>query len=143
MNVSGSMVRIGGLALLVLLIGACSGNPQPGQSGYPYNVQGDYDLTIEFNGESRTGRASMQTTVGGDVTGSIDIASPEPIKGQFTGNVGSKLWVFTLTYQRGDCEGVGRGSAEVAAGGEMIAGSMEIGDECAPEFLYANITLRR
>lgn len=143
MNAARRAGRLSGVVVFGLLIAACSGNPQPGESGYGYNVQGDYAVTISFNGDTRTGTASMQTALGGDVTGKIDIKTPEKIAGDFTGNVTSKLFVFTLTYQRGDCEGVGRGSAEVAAGGEMIVGTMEIGDECEPTLTYADITLKR
>lgn len=133
------------IALIAALFAfsACSGNPEPGQSGYAYNVQGTYELTIEIEGETHTGTAVMQTHPGGDVTGTAEITSPELVSGDFTGNVAAKLWVFTLTYERQGCEGVGRGSAEVAAGGEMAVGTMEIGDECATSVLYANVTLRR
>jgi hypothetical protein len=132
-----------GVVALALAATACSGNPQPGQSGYPYNIQGEYELTIEIDADTFAGIAVMQTQLGGDVTGTAEIESPERITGEFVGNVTSKLYVFTLTYQRGDCKGVGRGSAEVAAGGEMVVGTMEIGDECAEAVMYANVTLRR
>jgi hypothetical protein len=143
MNMGGSMRFRTGLIGLALLAVGCSGNPQPGDSGYAYNIQGEYALTIDTEGGTFTGKAVMDTQPGGYVSGTVNLESPEKITGDFEGDLAAKLYTFTLTYLRGECEGVGRGSGEVAAGGEMIVGTMDIGDECETTMIYANFTMKR
>lgn len=122
---------LAGLATMALLA-ACSGNPQPGDSGYAYNVTGDYELTVLIEGMTYSGMAAMSTMKGGEVTGSMDFTSPEAISGALIGTVVGDSMQFSSAYERSGCVGVLTGQGTIAEGGASAAGSVAIDDDCAP-----------
>lgn len=125
------MRALAGLATMALLA-ACSGNPQPGDSGYAYNVTGDYELTVVIDGMTYAGMAALSTMKGGQVSGSVDFTSPETITGALIGTVVGDSLEFSSAYERGACVGVLTGQGTITEGGESAAGAVSVDDDCAP-----------
>lgn len=114
------------------LSGACAGNPAPGESGYPYNLNGTYEATFEAQGTRYTGTLALTTAAGGVVTGSVLLTSPTEVKGDVSGTVADSTFEFGSTYTRdGGCGGLLTGKGGVEADGVASSGSIEIADDCA------------
>lgn len=115
-----------------LLSGACAGNPAPGESGYPYNLNGTYETTFEAQGTSYTGTMAVTTATGGVVTGSVLLTSPTEVKGDISGTVADSTFEFSSTYTRdGGCAGLLTGKGGVESNGVASSGTIEIADDCA------------
>ena len=125
----------------VALVVACSGNPQPGDSGYPYNVTGDYQMSVVVEGMTYTGTAALSTMKGGDVSGSLLFESPEVITGTVVGTVAGDSLSFTSAYERSGCLGVLTGHGTITEGGATAAGTVEVDDECAPDTLAGDFVM--
>lgn len=123
------------------LVAACSGNPQPGDSGYAYNVTGDYQMSVVVEGMTYTGTAALSTMKGGEVTGSLMFASPEVITGTIVGAVAGDSLTFTSAYERSGCMGVLTGNGTIAEGGATAAGAVEVDDECAPATMAGDFVM--
>ncbi len=114
------------------LSGACSGNPAPGESGYPFNLNGTYDTRFEVQGTNYTGTMIVSTAPGGVVTGSVLLTSPAEVIGDIEGTVADSTFVFESTYTRdGGCGGLLTGTGGIRAEGATSSGTIEIADDCA------------
>ena len=133
-----NLMALGGLALIFV---ACSGNPQPGDSGYAYNVTGDYELSVVIEGMTYTGMAAVSTMKGGEVTGSMDFESPEAIRGTMIGTVVGDSLNFSSAYERSGCTGVLTGRGVITEGGTDVTGEVDVNDECAPGPMAGDFTM--
>ena len=119
---------------VALLGAACAGNPAPGESGYRFNLQGDYDVLISVEGMAFTGTAELSTVPGGAVTGELRLTSPEPVTAALTGMVADSTFQFESTYTRsGGCEAEGLGSS----------GNLDVADDCAGGMMEGSFELSR
>jgi hypothetical protein len=82
-------MRRASLAAVVfaVLAAACAGNPEPGDDGYAYNVNGEY--TAEFitddDGTAIYGTITLATAKGGIVTGKMALTNPFTVDGDVEG----------------------------------------------------------
>lgn len=123
---------------------ACSGNPMPGDSGYPYNLSGEYDASFEAMGVEYAGPATISTSPGGLVYGVLDLQGPERVVGNIEGSIAGDTLTFDSEYERGGgCAGVLSAQGRITEGGEAVAGVAVIDDECAGELFDAIFTMKR
>lgn len=129
---------------LAMLLSACAGNPQPGDTGYAYNVNGEYAAEfVTDDGTVITGTMRLATAAGGVVSGAMALDNPFTIEGEVEGLVvGSELTV-TVPYMIAEtgCAGVAVGGGEITEGGRSVVGSVEIEDECGEGPSTATFTL--
>lgn len=130
---------------LAMLIVACAGNPQPGDSGYAYNVSGEYAAEfIADDGTVITGTIQLATGSGGAVTGSMALTDPFTVTGEIEGLVVGSQLTITVPYQIEETgsSGVASGTAEIAEGGASVVGSVDISDDSGGPSA-ASFTLQR
>lgn len=130
----GSTARrvIGALPALALLA-ACAGNPRPGETGYPFNVAGEYDAEfVASDGSTYHGSMRLTTAIGGTVTGSMEISDPMRIDGDVEGTLVENELALALSYDIPDfaCAGTAAGSAAVGEGGSPVTGELETDGGC-------------
>ena len=114
-----------------VLAGACAGNPAPGESGYPFNLNGSYETVFEAQGTNYTGTMEVTTAPGGVVTGSVILTSPAEVIGDIMGTVVDSTFQFESTYSRdGGCGGLLTGLGAIQANGVASSGAIEIADDC-------------
>lgn len=123
-------------ALLLVLAGtlsfACSGNPMPGDSGYPYNMTGMYDTSFEAMGTVYAGPAEIATSPGGLIYGKIELTGPETVAGDLSGSISGDTLTFESNYERANgCMGVLKGTGIIAEGGVSADGDAVVMDDCA------------
>lgn len=133
-----------GTAALSVGLAACAGNPEPGEPGYAFNVNGEY--AVEFvadDGQVYTGTMQLETAVGGAVTGVMAIRDPMTIDGDVEGLIVGADMTLTVPYSivENGCSGVASGGGIVAEGGGSVSGSVDIDDECAGAPFAAEFTL--
>ena len=127
-----------------LLGAACAGNPAPGESGYRFNLQGDYDVLISVQGMDFTGTADLSTVPGGVVTGELRLTSPEPVTADLTGSVADSTFSFESTYTRGGgCEGALIGTGAIEPEGTGSSGNLDVADDCAGGMMEGKFELSR
>jgi hypothetical protein len=127
-----------------LLGAACAGNPAPGDSGYRFNLQGEYDVLISVQGMAFTGTAELSTVKGGAVNGELRLTSPEPVTAELTGVVADSTFKFESTYTRsGGCEGALIGSGAIEAEGAGSSGNLDVADDCAGGIMEGSFELSR
>ena len=117
---------------VVAIAAACAGNPQPGDSGYAYNVSGEYAAEfITDDGTVLTGTAQLATAKGGAVSGTVTLTDPFTVRGEVEGLVVGSQLSITFPYEIDETggSGVATGTAEISEGGASIAGSLEIIDD--------------
>jgi hypothetical protein len=127
-----------------LMCAACAGNPAPGESGYRFNLQGDYDVLISVQGMDFTGTAELSTVPGGVVTGELRLTHPEPVTAGLTGSVADSMFQFESTYTRaGGCEGALVGSGAIEEDGVGSSGNLDVADDCAGGVMEGSFELTR
>lgn len=132
------------VGLTVTALAACSGNPMPGDSGYPYNMTGMYDTDIEAMGTVYAGPAEIATSPGGLVYGKIQLDGPETVVGDFEGSISGDTLTFESHYERaGGCMGVLSGVGIIAEGGGSANGDAVVDDECMGELFDAVFNMSR
>jgi hypothetical protein len=133
-------ITLFGLALLA----ACGGPPAPGDSGYPYNVEGPYSGTLSVDGEGFAIEADFFTEGGGIVSGVLRATQPMQISAVIEGTLVGDQLALEITYNNNPvsgCSGSMIGTATVSAGGGTISGPMTVTD-CA-DVLSGNLRLTR
>ena len=115
--------------VLAAVAAACGGPPQPGDPGYAYNLDGDYN--VEFDGDDGTtysGTLSLTTEAGGVVAGTLALVSPMGIDGTAEGMIVGAQFDMTLRFFIPDaqCGGVATSTATIAQGGDSAEGTAEI-----------------
>lgn len=136
-----------GIAGLSIGLAACAGNPEPGEPGYAFNVDGEYDVEfVADDGQVYTGTMQIETGAGGAVTGVMAIRDPVTIDGDLEGLIVGAELTMTVPYSivENGCSGVASGGGVVSEGGGSVAGTVEIDDECsgAPFSAEFTFTLR-
>jgi hypothetical protein len=109
----------------------CAGNPEPGENGYPYNLNGEYDTVFLVQGMPYSGTISLSTGPGGAVTGNVRFDSPVEVTGSLDGSVRDSTLLFESLYERDmGCRGTVIGEGTVAPGGAAASGAIEVADAC-------------
>ena len=140
MRFASSMALVGA----VLALAACSGNPMPGDSGYPYNTTGVYDAAFEAMGVVYSGPAEITTSPGGLVYGTVELGGPESVLGDFSGSIAGDTLTFESNYERaGGCTGILSGSGIIAEGGGSVEGDAVVDDDCSGDRFDATFTMTR
>lgn len=132
-----------GIAALSFGATACAGNPEPGEPGYAFNLNGDY--AVEFvadDGQVYTGSMQFETAVGGAVSGVMALRDPVTVDGELEGEIVGAELTLTVPYSivENGCSGVASGTGVIAEGGGSVSGSVEIEDECAGAPFAAEFT---
>jgi hypothetical protein len=123
---------------------ACSGNPMPGDSDYPYNLTGEYDVSIDAMGSEYAGPAKLTTSPGGLVYGVLDLQGPERVAGNLEGEISGDTLTFNSNYERGGgCTGVLSGEGRITEGGASVAGVSVIDDDCTGDLFDAAFKFTR
>ncbi len=140
-----SWVRSAGAAIsLSVLAGACAGNPQPGDSGYRFNLNGTYETTFEAMGTKYTGTMTVRTASAGAVTGAVLLTSPTEVIGDIEGTVVDSTFQFESSYSRdGGCGGLLTGAGRIQPNGGTSSGTIEIADDCAGGLMEGTYSLAR
>lgn len=132
---------VAGAAVAVL---ACSGNPLPGEKGYPYNTTGTYDTEFEAMGVVYAGPARITTSPGGLVYGTVELSGPENVEGDFNGSIAGDTLTFESNYLRGGgCTGLLSGQGSIAEGGGAIEGTAVVDDDCSGDLFDATFVMTR
>lgn len=132
------------LAGAVLAAAACSGNPMPGDRGYPHNLTGIYDSTFETMGVEYSGPAEIATSPGGLVYGKVELGVPEEIVGDLSGSIVGDTLRFESSYERaGGCVGMLSGEGVIAEGGGSVVGEAVVDDDCAGDTVDATFKMTR
>jgi len=118
-----------------MLLGACAGNPAPGDAGYAFNVEGLYAGRLMVEGDPFDGTVELRTGRGGRVRGSFVMRAPLEVEGRLEGSLVDDLLRVTLTYEtepRGPgttaCESLIEGILTVSRGGDVFEGPVTITD---------------
>jgi len=133
------------VTLAVLVSTSCASNPQPGEPGYSFNLNGQYTLQMTASdGSSFAGNFQLKTLRGGAITGTMSITTPMNISGQVEGSLlGSEVRLQTQYEVTGmGCGGLVEGTAVVSENGIGADGLMEvIEDECGSGFSTMTFSL--
>jgi len=118
-----------GAATAILMV-ACAGSPEPGQSGYPYNVDGLYAGRLTVEDQRFDATLQLETGRGGRVRGTFTVSAPLEIEGRVGGVLVDDLLRLTLTYTSGDrsCSSSIEGILTVERGGTVVDGPITITD---------------
>jgi len=130
------------------LVAACGGNPQPGEPGYSFNLNGEYDASFAADdGQAYSGTMQLTTGPGGAVTGTLSIVTPLSVDGTIEGTIIGAQFDVTIEYFIPDlqCGGQVTSTATIAEGGDAAGGPSDITseDECAGAPTTATFTLSR
>lgn len=132
------------VAAAVLAVAACSGNPLPGDRGYPYNTTGMYELSMDTQGAVYAGPAELTTSPGGLVYGTVQVSGPEDVVGDFSGSIAGDTLTFESNYERGGgCSGLLSGSGIVVEGGGSVSGAAIADDTCTGALIEFTFTMTR
>lgn len=114
----------------------CAANPEPGDPGYAYNVDGAYEVEFDVDAEVYLGEVEVSTGPGGAVEGEFLTESPATVVGEFTGQVVGDRLSFQGPYavQEAGCEGTIDGSGTIAEGGERVTGDFATEGACGTLF---------
>lgn len=116
-----------------LLAVACAGNPAPGEEGYPYNVNGEYEAAfIAEDGFTYLGTMRLATARGGAVEGEMILEEPMGVTGNVEGVLVEDRLELSVAFEIPElvCVGVAAGSGTVAEGGAAVEGEVEITADC-------------
>ena len=111
--------------LLIAATAACGGSPEPGEMGYPYNVDGEYNITFDADdGQAYSGTISLTTSMGGAVTGTMALTNPLSIDGTGEGLlVGAQLDLeMEFFIPDAQCGGIASSTMTVLEGGVGASG---------------------
>jgi len=126
------------VGLAVLVTAACSSNPMPGEKGYPYNMTGIYDTSIEALGTVYAGPAEIATSPGGMIYGKVQLDGAETVVGDMEGTIVGDTLNWESHYERaGGCTGVISGSGLIEEGGGSASGDAVVDDDCAGDMFDA------
>ena len=126
------------VGLAVLVTAACSSNPMPGEKGYPYNMTGIYDTSIEALGTVYAGPAEIATSPGGMIYGKVQLDGPETVVGDMEGTIVGDTLNWESHYERaGGCTGVISGSGLIEEGGASASGDAVVDDDCEGDMFDA------
>jgi hypothetical protein len=122
----------GAVALVAAgVLTGCAGNPAPGEKGYPYNLNGEYDAVFVVQGMPYSGLTTLSTAPGGAVTGEIRFDRPVDVLGSFDGSVRDSTLLFESMYERDmGCQGTVIGEGTVLPGGAGASGTIQVADDC-------------
>lgn len=139
------LVRVAAAPIVIATAAACAGNPQPGDSGYAYNVSDAYAAEFVVDNASYTGSMTLETAPGGVVTGSMNVTSPATITGSVEGMISADTLTFESDYEIADngCSGIVTGVGVVAEGGGSVSGTMDVYDACGDVTLEGSFDLTR
>lgn len=115
--------------VLAAVASACGGTPQPGDPGYAYNLDGDYNVVFDGDdGTTYSGTLSLTTVAGGSVSGTMALVSPMSIDGTAEGSIVGAQFDMTLQFFVADaqCGGMATSTATIAQGGDSAEGTAEI-----------------
>ena len=120
--------------VIAFLAVACAGNPEPGDDGYAYNVNGEYaaEFVTDDDGTAIYGTVTLATEPGGIVTGKMALTNPFTVDGDVEGLLFDDELTISIPYTIAEngCNGVTAGTGVVSEGGGSIVGHMDIADEC-------------
>lgn len=124
-----------GIALVAVgaagLVAGCAGNPGPGEKGYSWNLNGEYDAVFLVQGMPYSGTVTLATAPGGTVTGDLRFDSPVEVTGSFDGSVRDSTVLFESLYERDmGCTGTVIGEGVVLPQGTGASGTIEVADGC-------------
>ena len=132
------------IGIAAFAVTACSGNPMPGDQGYPYNMQGTYETSIGALGSVYAGPSTITTSPGGFIYGTLELAGPEPVVGTIEGTISGDTLSFDSHYERGGgCTGVLSGKGTIAEGGASASGDAIVDDDCSGDLFDAVFTMTR
>ena len=138
-------IRTPALIVLTGLVVGCAGSPGPGDSGYPYNVAGDYSGSLTVAGVTMTGTIQVSTQPGGTVTGTVSVNRPIQINGTLNGALAGDQLTVGIAYGNNPATGCSGGTMDgaltIAEHGANISGAVKITD-CG-EILDATIDFSR
>jgi hypothetical protein len=82
-----------------------------------------------------TGTSTLVVDAKGVVSGKMNITAPTTVRATLAGQIEKGVWTFKYSYEMPDqgCTGVLSGTAKVPADQKLIAGTVAIGGDCAPE----------
>ena len=111
---------------------ACAGNPEPGEPGYPYNVEGAYDAEFDVEDQVYVGEVEFAIGPGGAVEAEYYTETPSTVVGQFLGQVvGDRLSIAgPYSVREAGCEGMLDGAGTVAEGGNRVVGEFTTSGGC-------------
>jgi hypothetical protein len=122
----------------------CAGNPGPGESGYPYNLNGEFDVAFLVQGMPYSGTTTLSTAPGGVVTGDVRFDRPVEVVGSFDGSVRDSTLLFESMYERDmGCRGTVIGEGIVLPGGAGASGTIEVADDCAGGVMEGTFEIAR
>ena len=132
------------LILFAAFAAACAGNPEPGESGYPYNLTGRYQAEFVVEGTPYRGTMDLSTAPGGAVTGSFTVSDPAEVVGSVEGTLLADSLDFQMPYEilETGCAGVVRGRGAVAEAGAGMGGAIQVDDACDGQ-MSGTLTLTR
>ena len=138
-------IKTSGLLILAALVVGCAGSPGPGDSGYPYNVAGDYSGSLTVAGVTMTGTIQVSTQPGGAVTGTVSVNRPIQINGTLNGALAGDQLTVGIAYGNNPATGCSGGTMDgaltISEHGANISGAVKIAD-CG-EILDATIDFSR
>lgn len=118
-----------------MLLGACAGNPGPGDADYVYRVEGLYAGRLMVEGEPFDGTVELRTGRGGRVRGSFVMRAPLEVEGSLEGSLVDNLLRVTLAYEAEArrpgataCDSRIEGILTVSPGGDVFEGPVTITD---------------
>ena len=125
-------IRSFSLIISAALLAACAGTPGPGDSGYPYNVAGDYSGTITVQGQAAAGTMQIETASGGAVSGSFAVTQPFQLGGSVAGTLMGDQLTLEIAYgpnpATGCTAGTLSGTLTVTENGSSFAGDITVND---------------
>jgi len=130
--------------VLFLALGACAGNPGPGETGYPFNLNGVYSGEVVVDGQPFSLTFDVQTGAEGVLEGSYAVTDPVSMSGPVTGTLVADTVNFRLTYTNpmDGCGGSFDGTGVVEEGGEAFSGRARVNDSCGG-YLSGTFAVRR
>jgi len=126
------VVPVPSLVVAIAVSAGCAGNPEPGEPGYPHNVDGMYEARFEVEDQVYAGEVEMTTGRDGTVEGAYLTVSPATVVGELSGQlVGDRLSLSgPYVVDEAGCDGRWDGSGVVADGGDRIAGDFTTTGAC-------------
>ena len=132
------------LILSAAFAAGCAGNPEPGESGYPFNLTGRYQAEFVVDGTPYRGTMDLSTASGGAVSGSFAVTDPTQVVGTVEGAIVADSLDFQMPYEilENGCAGVVHGRGAIVEGGTGLGGAIRLDDACSGE-LNGTLTLTR
>ena len=114
------------------LLAACSGTPGPGDSGYPYNIEGQYSAAVTVEALELSGSFRVTTASGGVVSGTFQLTEPSRFDGDVEGTLVNDQLTVRMSYGENPITGCDGGSLSgtltVAENGAGISGQLTVED---------------